>query len=91
MEAPPAPRPTEVARPATDWITLSETAEIFASANISISPSTLARWARAGKLQSIRPGRRIFVRRAQVRALLQPKRRAVPAGSVQSALFEEWE
>jgi excisionase family DNA binding protein len=79
-----------VPRVASDWITLSEAAEIFAAANITISRSTLARWAASGKLQSIRPGRRIFVRRAQVRSLLQPRRRGVSAGDVQGSLFEEW-
>jgi excisionase family DNA binding protein len=78
-------------RLASDWITLSEAAEIFGSANVPISRSTLARWAASGKLQSIRPGRRIFVRRAQVRHLLQPRRLGVPAASLQPGLFEEWE
>ena len=78
-------------RPASDWITLGEAAQIFAAANIPISTSTLARWARAGRLQSIRPGRRIYVRRAQVRALLQPRRRGVRAGDLQPGLFEAWE
>jgi excisionase family DNA binding protein len=77
-------------RLASDWITLAEAAQIFASANVPISRSTLARWARVGKLQSIRPGRRIYVRRAQVRSLLTPRRRSVPASAVQSALFEDW-
>jgi excisionase family DNA binding protein len=78
-------------RPASDWITLGEAAQIFAAANIPISTSTLARWARAGRLQSIRPGRRIYVRRAQVRALLQPRRRGVRAEDLQPGLFEAWE
>jgi excisionase family DNA binding protein len=76
-------------RAASDWITLTEAVEIFAAANIQISRSTLARWAATGKLQSIRPGRRIFVRRAQVRALLRPSRRGVRAESIQSGLFED--
>jgi excisionase family DNA binding protein len=79
-----------VPRAASDWITLAEAAEIFAAANISISRSTLARWAASGKLQSIRPGRRIFVRRAQVRAMLQPSRTGVPADQLQGSLFEDW-
>ena len=66
-------------RPVSDWITLNEAAEIFATANIQISTSTLRRWASTGRLQSIRPGRRIFVRRAQVRSMLRPRgRRARP-------------
>jgi excisionase family DNA binding protein len=77
-------------RIASDWITLAEATDIFAAANVPISRSTLARWARDGKLQSIRPGRRIYVRRAQVRALLQPRRRGVAVGSVQAGLFEDW-
>jgi excisionase family DNA binding protein len=72
-----------------DWIDLREAARIFADANVHVSRSTLARWAKAGKLQSIRPGRRIYVRRAQVRAMLRPARASVPATSIQPALFED--
>jgi excisionase family DNA binding protein len=79
-----------VPRVASDWISLADAAEIFAAANVPISRSTLARWARTGKLQSIRPGRRIYVRRAQVRQLLQPRRRGVPAEQLQPGLFEDW-
>jgi excisionase family DNA binding protein len=78
-----------VPRVPSDWITLTEAAEVFAAANVSISRSTLARWAASGKLQSIRPGRRIFVRRAQVRSMLQPKRSGVPAEQLQGVLFED--
>jgi excisionase family DNA binding protein len=78
-------------RIASDWISLSEAEAIFASANIRISRSTLARWARDGRLQSIRPGRRVYVRRAQIRSLLRPRRRAVPADQLQGALFEDWD
>jgi excisionase family DNA binding protein len=75
---------------ASDWISLADAAEIFAAANVSISRSTLARWATTGKLQSIRPGRRIYVRRAQVRQMLQPRRRGVPADQMGPGFFEEW-
>jgi excisionase family DNA binding protein len=79
-------------RPATDWISLSEAARIFAEAGVPVSRSTLARWAHSGKLQSIQPGRHIYVRRAQVRALLRPPRRkGVKATDVQPGLFEELE
>ena len=77
-------------RVASDWISLAEAAAIFSAAGVSISTSTLARWTRDGKLQSIRPGRLIYVRRAQVRSLLTPRRRGVPAESVQSGLFKDW-
>lgn len=77
-------------RIASDWISLAEAAQIFAAANVPVSRSTLARWAKGGKLQSIRPGRLIYVRRAQVRAMLQPRRRGVPAASIQVGLFEDW-
>jgi excisionase family DNA binding protein len=79
-----------VPRIASDWISLAEAAEIFGAAGVPISTSTLARWAKDGKLQSIRPGRRIYVRRAQVRALLTPRRKGVPAEALQAGLFEDW-
>jgi excisionase family DNA binding protein len=72
-----------------DWISLAEAVEIFAEANVPVSRSTLARWARSGRLQSIRPGRRIYVRRAQVRAMLRPARSSLPAGALQPGLFED--
>ena len=79
-------------RPASDWISLAEAARIFAEANVPVSRSTLARWAHSGKLQSIQPGRNIYVRRAQVRAMLRPKRRrGVKAADVQPGLFEDLE
>ncbi|MFI5261863.1 MAG: helix-turn-helix domain-containing protein [Candidatus Limnocylindrales bacterium] len=79
-------------RPASDWITLAEAAEIFAASNIPISTSTLGRWTRTGRLQSIRPGRRIFVRRAQIRSMLRPRRRgAVPARQLTAGLFQDLE
>jgi excisionase family DNA binding protein len=76
-------------RPTSDWISLTEAARIFADANVPISRSTLARWAHAGKLQAIQPGRQIYVRRAQVRALLRPKRKGVHATQLQPGLFED--
>jgi excisionase family DNA binding protein len=76
-------------RVASDWISLSEAANIFAEANVPISRSTLARWAHSGKLQSIQPGRQIFVRRAQVRAMLRPRQRGLRASQLQAGLFED--
>lgn len=78
-------------RPASDWISLTEAAEIFASVNVGVSTSTLARWVRAGKLQSIRPGRRIYVRRAQIRSLLTPRRAVVRVSDLQPGFFEPLE
>jgi len=78
-------------RAASDWISLAEAAEIFASANVPVSRSTLARWAKAGRIQSIQPGRRIYVRRAQVRAMLRPRRQGVRLDQLQPGLFEELE
>lgn len=79
-------------RPASDWISLAEAARIFADANVPVSRSTLARWAHTGRLQSIQPGRRIFVRRAQVRSMLRPRRRgALRTHEVQPGLFEDLE
>ena len=74
----------------SDWITLTEAASIFNDAGVRISRSTLGRWAREGKLQSIQPGRTIYVRRAQVRSMLRPKRRrGLKATDVQPGLFED--
>ena len=72
----------------SDWITLAEAVELFRAANVTVTTSTLARWVAAGRLQSIRPGRRIYVRRAQVRALLTPRRPAVHVEDLQPGLFE---
>jgi hypothetical protein len=73
---------------ASDWISLSEAAEILAAANIRFRPSTIGTWARTGKLQSIKLGGRRFVRRGEVRALVAPPRR-VRAADLQPGLFEE--
>ncbi|MFV2062359.1 MAG: helix-turn-helix domain-containing protein [Chloroflexota bacterium] len=79
-------------RVASDWISLSEAAQVFTAANVPITSSTLARWARSGKLQSIQPGRKIYVRRAEVRAMLRPtKPRLVKAAQLQPRLFEDLE
>ncbi len=72
----------------SDWISLSEAARILAAANIQFRPETIGRWARTGRLQSIKLGGRRFVRRGQVRALVAAPR-AVRAGDLQPGLFEE--
>lgn len=73
---------------ASDWISLSEAAEILEAANIRFKPATIGAWARTGKLQSIKLGGRRFVRRGEVKALLAAPRR-VRASDLQPALFEE--
>ena len=78
-----------MARSATDWITLAEASEMLAAANIQFQPATIGRWARAGRLQSIKLGGRRFVRRGEIRALVNPRRR-VSATALQPALFEDW-
>ncbi|MEX1295463.1 MAG: helix-turn-helix domain-containing protein [Candidatus Limnocylindrales bacterium] len=76
----------------SDWITLTEAVGIFNDAGVKISRSTLARWAKDGKLQAIQPGRTIYVRRAQVRSMLRPRgRRSVRAAQLQPGLFEDVE
>ncbi len=72
----------------SDWISLGEAAQILAAANIRFRPETIGRWARSGRLQSIKLGGRRFVRRGQVRALVAAPR-AVRAGDLQPGLFEE--
>ena len=72
----------------SDWISLAEAAQILAAANIHFRPETIGRWARTGRLQSIKLGGRRFVRRGQVRALIAAPR-AVRAGDLQPGLVEE--
>ena len=73
---------------ATDGISLGGAAELLAAANVRFRPATIGAWARDGKLQSIKLGGRRFVRRAEVRALIAPRRR-VPANALQAGLFED--
>jgi hypothetical protein len=73
---------------ASDWITLTEAADILAAANVRFRRETIGGWARTGKLQSIKVGGRRFVRRGEVRALLTPRRR-VRAADLQPGLFED--
>ena len=73
---------------ASDWISLSEAAEILAAANVRFRPSTIGSWARVGKVQSIKLGGRRFVRRGEIRALITPSRR-VRADALQPGLFED--
>lgn len=75
-------------RTSADWITLTEASAILAEANVHLRPETLGRWARRGRLQSIKPGGRRYVRRGEIRALLRPRRR-VAAEALQPGLFEE--
>lgn len=73
---------------ASDWISLSEAAEILAASNVKFRPSTIGSWARSGKLQSIKLGGRRFVRRGEIKALVTPARR-VRADQLQPGLFED--
>jgi hypothetical protein len=73
---------------AADWITLAEASEILAAANVHFRPSTIGAWARTGRLSSIKLGGRRYVRRGEVRALINPPRR-VKAEDLQPALFED--
>ncbi len=73
----------------TDWIGLAEAADLLKAANITFRPATIGGWARSGKLQSIKLGGRRFVRRAEIKALISPRRR-VRADQLQAELFEDW-
>ena len=75
-------------KPPTDWISLSEAAELLASSNVMFKPGTIGRWAREGQLQTIKLGNRRFVRRAQVRSLLRPHG-SVRGYDLQPGLFED--
>lgn len=73
---------------ATDWITVAEAQEILAAVNVHFATSTIAAWARTGRLQSIKLGGRRYVKRGEVRALVSAPRR-VPADAIQPALFDD--
>ena len=77
-----------MSRVASDWITLSEALQILEGANIHLRRETLGRWAREGRLQTLKLGGRRYVRRVEIRALLRPRRR-VAAEALQPGLFEE--
>jgi len=72
-----------------DWITLAEASAILQAANIRFKPETIGRWARSGRLQSIKLGGRRYVRRGELKALVAAPRR-VRAEEVQPVLFEDW-
>ncbi len=74
---------------AADWITLAEATEVLKAANVQFTAATIGRWARAGKLQSIKLGGRRYVKRGQVRALISAPR-SVRADNLQAGLFEDW-
>jgi hypothetical protein len=78
-----------MAKSPVDWISLSEAAELLASSNVKFTPGTIGRWARSGQLQSIKLGNRRFVRRAQVRSLLQPQGVSHAGDDNQKGFFEE--
>ena len=77
-----------MSKPPADWISLSEAAELLAAANVHFQTNTIGRWARSGRLQTIKLGNRRFVRRAQVRALLRPHG-AAHDDDLQPGLFED--
>jgi hypothetical protein len=77
-----------MSKPAADWISLSEAAELLAACNIRFTSKTIGRWARTGQLQSIKLGNRRFVRKAEVRALLRPHGTSHDDG-LQPGLFAE--
>jgi hypothetical protein len=77
-----------MSKPPSDWISLSEAAELLASSNVRFTPDTIGRWARVGQLQSIKLGNRRFVRSAEVRSLLRPHG-AAHGSEMQPGLFED--
>jgi hypothetical protein len=77
-----------MSKPPSDWISLSEAADVLAASNVRFTPDTIGRWARLGRLQSIKLGNRRFVRRAQVRSLVRPHG-AVHEDDLQPGLFED--
>jgi hypothetical protein len=54
---------------------------------VRFTPDTIGRWARVGRLQSIKLGNRRYVRKIEIRSLLRP-RGAIHADDLQPGLFE---
>jgi excisionase family DNA binding protein len=79
-----------MSKPPSDWISLSEAAELLATSNVRFTPGTIGRWARVGHLQSIKLGNRRFVRRTQVRSLLRPHG-ATHDDDLQQGLFDDFD
>lgn len=77
-----------MARGGADWISLAEAAEMLAASHVIVTAETIGRWARTGKISSIKPGGRRYVRRGEIRALLRPNATR-PAEDGQGVLFEE--
>ena len=77
-----------MAKPPSDWISLAEAADVLAASNVHFLPETIGRWARTGRLQTIKLGNRRFVRRAQVRSLVRPHG-LVHEDDLQPGLFED--
>jgi hypothetical protein len=73
---------------AADWITTAEAADILHAANVHFRAETIGRWARDGRLTSIKLGGRRYVKRGEIRALITAPRR-VDATDLQPGLFEE--
>jgi hypothetical protein len=80
-----------MSKPPSDWISLSEAAELLASSNVRFTPGTIGRWARVGQLQSIKLGNRRFVRSAQVISLLRPRGASHGNDQMQPGFFEDLE
>ena len=63
---------------------------MLAAANVRFTSDTIGRWARSGRLVSIKLGNKRFVRKAQIRSLLRPHG-AVHLQELQPGLFQELE
>ena len=79
-----------MSKPPSDWISLAEAADVLAASNVRFTPETIGRWARTGRLQTIKLGNRRFVRRAQVRSLVRPHD-TIHEDDIQPGLFEDLE
>lgn len=77
-----------MSKPPSDWISLSEAAELLAACNVRFTPGTIGRWARTGHLQSIKLGNKRFVRSAEVKSLLRPHGQRHDLDEMQPGLFD---
>src|SRR5450759_3816828 len=77
-----------MSRPPSDWITLAEAVQILGDANVRLRPETIGRWAREGRLQTLKlGGRRTYRRPPSLSVWRRPSRAHLPMVSGRRRTF----